>query len=140
MENKINRFPITWEQAHRDALHLAQKLKNRNFDAIVAVCRGGLVPAALIARELGIHLIDTICFENSGQSETVIKDTVIESKNILILDDIINTGKTAKTIRQKFPHAHYASLYAKEEVKDLVDSYVTVVSQDTWFVFPWEHE
>lgn len=142
MQNKtVNTFPVTWEQVHRDALRLANKLKEiQKFDAILAVCRGGLVPAALIARELNIHVIDTVCFDTNQNQEHIIKISSLPDKNLLVIDDIVNTGNTAKTVHKLFPAAHYASLYIKEDYKTLIDSYITAVDQNTWFIFPWEHE
>lgn len=141
MQNQTQKFPITWEQVHRDALRLADKLKNlQKFDAIIAVCRGGLVPASLVARALDIHIVDTLCFETKNNQEELIKTTSLTDKNLLIVDDIVNTGRTAKVVRRLFPNAHYASLYVKDDYKDLVDTYITDVNQETWFVFPWEHE
>ncbi len=139
MQSQNKKFPITWEQVHRDALRLAQKLQDKNFDALLAVCKGGLVPASLIARALDIHYIDTACFDGEN-SEQAIKLPELSGKNLLIVDDIINTGKTAAYLKQIYPSAHYASLYVKEEVMHLADSYITAVNQDTWFIFPWEHE
>lgn len=141
MQNQIQKFPITWEQVHRDALRLANKLKNiKQFDAIIAVCRGGLVPASLVARALDIHIVDTLCFVTKDNQEELIKTTALADKNLLIVDDIVNTGRTAKAVRRLFPNAHYASLYVKDDYKDLVDTYITDVNQNTWFIFPWEHE
>ncbi len=141
MQNQTQKFPITWEQVHRDALRLADKLKNiQKFDTIIAVCRGGLVPASLVARALDIRIVDTLCFETKNNEEELIKTTSLADKNLLIVDDIVNTGRTAKAVRRLFPNAHYASLYVKDDYKELVDTYITDVSQDTWFIFPWEHE
>ena len=141
MQNQTQKFPITWEQVHRDALRLADKLKKlQKFDAIIAVCRGGLVPASLVARALDIHIVDTLCFETKNNQEELIKTTSLTDKNLLIVDDIVNTGRTAKVVRRLFPNAHYASLYVKDDYKELVDTYITDVNQETWFVFPWEQE
>jgi len=141
MSNQAAKFPITWEQVHRDALRLAEKLKKvQQFDAILTVCRGGLVPASLVARALDIHIIDTLCFKTINNQEELVKGTTLPDKNLLIVDDIVNTGHTAKAVRRLFPNAHYASLYVKDDYKDLVDTYITDVNQETWFVFPWERD
>lgn len=141
MSNQTTKFPITWEQVHRDALRLAEKLKQvQQFDAILTVCRGGLVPAALVARALDIHVIDTLCFITKDNQEELIKHSALPDKNLLIIDDIVNTGHTAKAVRTLFPNAHYASIYVKDDYKELVDTWITDVKQDTWFIFPWEHD
>src|SRR6185312_14884499 len=58
-------FPVSWDQFHRDARALAWRLAEAGpFQAIVAITRGGLVPAAIIARELNLRLIDTVCISS----------------------------------------------------------------------------
>ena len=54
-------FYVSWEAFHRATKELAKMCLHGNFDSIVAVSRGGLVPATIIARELNIRVLDTIC-------------------------------------------------------------------------------
>ena len=66
MENSVERyqksFPVSWDQLHRDAKALAWRLAEKGpWDSVVAITRGGLVPSAIIARELEIRMIDTVC-------------------------------------------------------------------------------
>jgi xanthine phosphoribosyltransferase len=144
-------FPVSWDQFHRDARALAWRLNGAGpFDAIVTVTRGGLVPAAIVARELNLRLIETICissYEHIRQSElTVLKGVASElvhrsgggGKGVLIVDDLVDTGKTARVVRDLLPNAHFATVYAKPMGRPLVDTFVTEVSQDTWIVFPWD--
>ena len=58
----------------------------------------------------------------------------------LIIDDLVDTGKTAKAVRELLPKAHFATVYAKPAGRPLVDSFITEVSQDTWILFPWDSE
>lgn len=139
-------FPITWEQLHRDAKTLARKLfEKEKFESIVAITRGGLVPAAIIARELNIRMIDTICiasydWQNQTDNERIIKSLDGDGTNVLIIDDIADTGRTAQIIRKMLPKAHFATLYTKTTGKEFVDTFITEVSQDTWILFPWDSE
>ena len=58
-------FPVSWDQFHRDARALAWRLAASGpFNAIVAITRGGLVPAAIVARELNVRLIESVCVES----------------------------------------------------------------------------
>ena len=139
-------YPISWEQLHRDAKALSWRLHdlNRTWKGIVAVTRGGLVPAAIIARELDIHLIDTVCitsydWQNQGDS-TILKSIEGDGKDLLIIDDLVDTGGTAKIVRQMLPKAYFATVYAKPAGRPMVDAHVTEVSQDTWILFPWDAE
>jgi len=142
-------FPVSWDQFHRDARALAWRLAVRGgFSAIVAVTRGGLIPAGVIARELGLRVIDTICVasyhEEKEQGELrVLKPVspqILERphEEVLIIDDLVDTGATAKAVRDLLPGAFFATIYAKPAGLPLVDAFVTEVSQDTWIYFPWD--
>jgi xanthine phosphoribosyltransferase len=144
-------FPVSWDQFHRDARALAWRLHDAGpFEAMVAVTRGGLVPAAIVAREIGIRVIDTLCvtsYSHTAQGELQvlkgISDTVArlgdgKGKGLLIVDDLVDTGKTARIVRDLLPQAHFAAVYAKPLGKPLVDTFITEVSQDTWIFFPWD--
>jgi xanthine phosphoribosyltransferase len=145
-------FPVSWDQFHRDARALAWRLASAGpFNAIVCVTRGGLVPAAIVARELNVRLIETVCIESyvgiGRQGELrILKDVaqkVIDvgggaGKGVLIVDDLVDTGKTARIVRDSIPQAHFATVYAKPMGRPLVDTFITEVSQDTWIFFPWD--
>ena len=63
-------FPVSWEELHRTAKVLAHRLYDLPpFDGVVAITRGGLVPAAIVARELGIRVIDTVCVISCSRSD-----------------------------------------------------------------------
>jgi xanthine phosphoribosyltransferase len=143
-------FPVSWEQFHRDARALAWRLAGQRSDwkAIVCITRGGLVPAAIIAREIGIRLIETVCIASYHDYDTqgelqVLKDIAPnlredDGEGILIVDDLTDTGKTAALVRAMLPKAHFATVYAKPKGRPLVDTFITEVSQDTWIFFPWD--
>lgn len=139
-------FPVTWEQLHRDSRALAWRLLEKEyFKGIVAITRGGLVPAAVVARELGIHLVDTVCVssydwqDQRGEVE-ILKPLQMDGEGWLLIDDLVDTGRTAEAVRAMLPKAHFATVYAKPKGRPLVDSFVTEVSQDTWILFPWDSE
>lgn len=143
-------FPVSWDQFHRDARALAWRLSPRKaeWDAIVCITRGGLVPAAVISRELDIRVIETVSIASyhdyANQGELYILKPVAEhllkdgGKSVLIIDDLTDTGRTAQAVRDMLPEAHFATVYAKPKGVPLVDSFVTEVSQDTWIYFPWD--
>lgn len=141
-------FPVSWQELHRDAKALAWRLHGlRAWRGIVAVTRGGLVPAAIVARELDLRVIDTVSVKSydhqSIGATQVLKQAAIaaaDNADLLIVDDLVDTGATAKVVRDLLPGAHFATVYAKPAGKPLVDSYITEVSQDTWIMFPWDTE
>lgn len=149
--NTQKAFPVSWDRFHQDARALTWRLSgNGSWNAIVCVTRGGLVPAAIIARELGVRLIESLCVASYHDYQTqggiqVLKGLdpqLIEKaggeERILIVDDLVDTGKTAKVVRAMLPKAHFATIYAKPLGRPLVDTFVTEVSQDTWIYFPWD--
>lgn len=141
-------FFVSWEELHRDTRALCQSLLDHGapFQSIVAITRGGLFPAAIVARELDIRLIDTICVVSyagqQGQSQTnevtVLKGVEGDGQDMLLIDDLVDTGQTASVIRRLLPKAYFATVYAKPEGRPLVDFCVREVSQDTWIRFPWD--
>jgi xanthine phosphoribosyltransferase len=139
-------FPVTWDQLHRDSKALAWRLLDLGkFEGLVAITRGGLVPAAIVARELDIHLVDTVCVssynvKNEQGGIELLKPVNIDGEGWLLIDDLVDTGKTAKTVRDMLPKAHFATVYAKPLGRPLVDTFITEVSQDTWILFPWDSE
>lgn len=139
-------FSISWEQLQNDCRALAGKLLRvrKDWSRIVAIARGGLVPAAIIARELDIRVVDTVCISSytlRTQGElNVLKrpDLASVDDRWLIIDDLVDTGKTAGEVRRMFPDTHFATVYAKPEGRPMVDSFIMEVSQDTWILFPWD--
>ncbi|MBV9139094.1 MAG: xanthine phosphoribosyltransferase [Hyphomicrobiales bacterium] len=148
----IKAFPVSWDQFHRDCRALAWRLSGQApFSGIVSITRGGLVPAAIVARELGVRLIETVCissYEEVDRKESliVLKDIAssltsgahANGKGILVIDDLTDTGRTALVVRKMVPQAHFATVYAKPQGRPTVDTFVTEVSQDTWIYFPWD--
>ncbi len=144
-------FPVSWDQFHRDTRALVWRLAGAGpFEAIVCVTRGGLVPAAIVARELDIRLIETVCVISYNHTEQgdlhVLKGVAPnivalgggQGRGVLIVDDLVDTGRTAKVVRDLLPRAHFATVYAKPMGRPLVDTFITEVSQDTWIYFPWD--
>ncbi|MFT8244517.1 xanthine phosphoribosyltransferase [Roseomonas sp. BN140053] len=144
-------YIVSWDQLHRDAKALAWRLMDKGPDGgpwkgIVAITRGGLIPAAIIARELECRLIESVSVvtydEEQRGTPNVVKspDAAGDGEGWLLLDDLVDTGTTAKVVRTILPKAHFATVYAKPAGKPVVDTFVTEVSQDTWILFPWDTE
>jgi len=145
-------FQVSWDQFHRDARALAWRLSDKgSWQAIVCVTRGGMVPAMIIARELGIRTIETICvasyhdYQEQGGLKVLkpVAPQIVDlaggdGSAVLIIDDLVDTGKTARLVRDMLPKGHYATLYAKPQGRPMVDTFITEVSQETWIYFPWD--
>ncbi|MCC2095695.1 MAG: xanthine phosphoribosyltransferase [Hyphomicrobiales bacterium] len=149
-------FHVSWDQLHRDARALAWRLDGRGPDdgawrAVVAITRGGMAPAMIVARELDIRTVDTISVKSyhsgGGKADQRREAEVLKSPDqtmmgdgtgILVVDDLVDTGKTLELVRQLYPKAHFATIYAKPQGEPMVDTFITGVSQDTWIFFPWD--
>jgi xanthine phosphoribosyltransferase len=145
-------FHVSWDQIHRDSRALAWRLDKQGpleggaWKAVVAITRGGMAPAMIVSRELDIRTVDTISVKSyNHQAQTAPK--VIKAPNdammgdgtgVLIVDDLVDTGKTLELVRNLYPKAHFATVYAKPMGRGMVDTYITEVSQDTWIFFPWD--
>ena len=149
-------YAVSWDQLHRDSKALAWRLNDRGpWRGIVAITRGGLIPAAIIARELDVRRVESVSIvsyaagsggtlieeENSGVP-VVIKPPAAagDGAGFLIVDDLVDTGTTARVVRGLLPKAHFATVYAKPAGRPAVDDFITEVSQDTWILFPWDTE
>jgi xanthine phosphoribosyltransferase len=150
-QRPVRAISISWDELHRDARSLAALLANEGpFHVIVSIARGGLVPAAILARELGIRFIDTVCvasYQHANQGEVrLLKGLSLDimsasggrGKGVLVVDDLVDTGRTAQLVRGLLPDAHFAAIYAKPSGRPLLDTFVSEVPQDTWIHFPWD--
>ncbi len=143
-------YTVGWDQLHRDAKALAWRLIEKGpFTGVVAVTRGGLIPAAIVARELDCRLVESISVVSYGGEAPGTRATPVVIKppsaagdgaGFLIIDDLVDTGSTGRVVRALLPKAHFACIYAKPAARDVVDTYITEVSQDTWILFPWDTE
>lgn len=142
---------VSWIELHRDARYLSGELHRRKEDwkGIIAITRGGLVPAALVARELDIRLVDTICVvsyaattgggaANVQGEATVLKGVAGDGEGYLLIDDLVDTGRTAQVVRKLLPKAYFATLYAKPAGRPIVDLCVKEFKQNKWIHFPWD--
>jgi xanthine phosphoribosyltransferase len=149
-------FHISWDQIHRDSRALAWRLDGKGPDdgawrAVVAITRGGMAPAMIVARELDIRTVDTISvvsYHSGGGKADQRRDAKVlkspdaemmgDGTGILVVDDLVDSGKTLELVRKHYPNAHFATVYAKPEGEPQVDTFITGVSQDTWIFFPWD--
>lgn len=140
---------ISWEEFHRDTRTLCHELIERgSYDGIVAVSRGGLIPASIVARELELRLVDTICVvsyrgeqaQEQMDEADILKAPDGDGEGMILIDDLVDTGKTAQAVRDRLPNALFATVYAKPKGRPLVDTCVREVSQETWIRFPWDTE
>jgi len=143
---------ISWVELHRDSRYLAEILHQKGpWKGIIAVTRGGLVPAALVARELDIRLVDTVCVTSYDAVEAgvaanvqgevkVLKSVPGDGAGFLLIDDLVDTGRTARIVRELLPKAYFATLYAKPAGRPIIDVCIKEFKQEKWIHFPWDIE
>ena len=142
-------FPVSWDQFHRDARALAWRLASAGpFNAIVAITRGGLVPAAIVARELEVRVIETVSIASYHDYKTqgglkVLKTIAPDVSNlndgakILIVDDLVDLGPPPSWCARCSPEP-ISPPSTPNPWGPPSSTFITEVSQDTWIYFPWD--
>ena len=137
-------FP-TYDEIHEKSVKLAEliKDKNINFTKMVVVSRGGFVPASVVAYCLGIQDVDIVSIQSyihREPGEAFVHRAPKTDEVVLVIDDIVDKGGTAKALREFMPNMHLAVVYAKPRGLPLANTYVEEITQETWPVFPWDEE
>lgn len=135
-------YYLSWDELHRDTRALARQLTHVRWKGIISIARGGLVPGAILARELNLRVVDTLCiasYDHDRQGEVnVLKSVPGDGDGYLLVDDLVDTGKTAEIALQLLPKATFVTIYAKPQAEALAQHFVRAFSQDTWIHFPWD--
>ena len=137
-------YYLGWEEFHRDTRALAWQLleSGKQWRGIVGIARGGLIPAAIVARELNIRLLDTLCiasYDHTQQGTSQILKTLDDDgSDWLMIDDLVDTGTTANLARELLPHATIATIYAKPAGKNTAHYWQREFAQHVWIHFPWD--
>ncbi|MDD2659533.1 MAG: phosphoribosyltransferase [Methylococcales bacterium] len=152
MHSKLPCTFITWEEVYSLCHQLAQQLRKANFriDVIVAIARGGYMPARLLSDMLGIHDLDCFKIEHYQgaykQQEAVVKyplNADINGRNVLLLDDVCDSGDTFEVGIGHIRHCgavnelRTAVLHLKTVSRYVPDFYVEEVREWRWLIYPW---
>ncbi|HDR1419789.1 TPA: xanthine phosphoribosyltransferase [Pasteurella multocida] len=138
------KYVVTWDMFQMHARKLSERLLPASqWKGIIAVSRGGLFPAAVLARELGIRHIETVCIasyhDHVEQGELkVLHRAEGDGEDFIVVDDLVDTGNTARAIRDMYPKAKFVTVFAKPAGAALVDDYVIDIPQNTWIEQPWD--
>jgi xanthine phosphoribosyltransferase len=138
---------LSWDQIHSAARGIYESLREAFAPTeILAITRGGLIPAGLFAyffdvKKVSVVGMERIGTEDGGRYVHRLNDfpaySEEQQETLLIVDDVADTGITAGVVRQFYPRATIVTLSAKPAGRDKVDRYSILVPQDTWIVFPW---
>jgi hypoxanthine phosphoribosyltransferase len=127
----MNRLEIGWYAFHGACEEVVKQLRRdcraRRSSVILGVARGGFVPASIVAYGLGI----SACRSADHQSIRSERD------DLIVVDDICDTGRTFSLLRQSYPNALYVAAYAKPAGKEYCHYFGRLVDQSQWLVFPF---
>jgi hypothetical protein len=151
----IDKQYYSWEQIHTMVAQLAGPLRERQFDAMLAITRGGLVPAGLLAYHLDTRniLVAAVQFYTGigtrAAAPTFLQfpaDPFLQRKTILIVDDIWDSGKTINAVQQRVVAAGGTPITAVLHYKPTASQFPDqqpdhyVEATDAWIVYPWERD
>ncbi len=144
----IEKYYYGYEDFKVDVNHLALKLQNENFEAIIGVARGGLLLTQFLAIKLNLRdvfTINSILYDDMTKKEngTVFNIPDLSSyRKVVIADDIIDSGETIeniiKILSANFPNIEFkvASLFYKKTAcvkPDFMEK-----EANGWIDFFWE--
>lgn len=146
---------LTWSEIYKNAIKLTELMHSRGYgtevnapyplQGIVAITRGGLAPAAILSQKMNIKTVETFALSSydarhqQGSMKNY-KELNDPEGRWLVVDDLVDTGKTIQFIRPFLPKSLFVTLYAKPQGLTACDLYGEQVDQETWLVFPWEEE
>ncbi|MBI4066903.1 hypothetical protein HY407_00840 [Candidatus Gottesmanbacteria bacterium] len=138
---------ISWKDYHQACITLVKKIKNLRIDKIVAISRGGLVPARILSDLTGISIshITIESYQSLKQKKyltiTEVPSTNFNDKTLLIVDDVADTGRTFKRAISYFKNFRVKKIftlapYLKSQSKHIPDFWAKKI--DAWLIFPYE--
>jgi hypoxanthine phosphoribosyltransferase len=145
---------LGWDDIQREVDDLVVKL-DREFDAMLVVTRGGMIPACLISERLDMRNILVAAVQLYTGIGTTLADPVflqfpddalLNGQSILVVDDVWDSGRTAMAVRERVKraggHPEVAVLHYKPRASRFPDhtpDYYAEITDD-WIVYPWDDE
>lgn len=140
---------ISWNEFHNDTKSLANKLKKdcdlSKVKGLIAISRGGLLPAGIISYELDIRIVESVTvITYDGEEQRDSKDSKIisslksDGEGYIVIDDLADSGNTIDILRKKIPKAIYATVYSKPKGLPKTDLFAKEMPQEKWIMFPWD--
>jgi xanthine phosphoribosyltransferase len=147
-EGNMEKTFLSWEDVQNLSNQVAENIATHAQGqdiTLVAVSRGGLIPAQLIAYKLDIRdirVMKLISYEDEGARQEVkdiSTDTLPNGENVYFIDDLADSGSTLAYIKQRFPQAHTCVLLSKECTQITPDIVAkSGLNGSSWIVFPWD--
>lgn len=138
---------FTWQDIENDCRALAEMLrKSGPMLGLIGIARGGLVPTSLLSYLLDVRNVKTVAVTSYfGRRQVTAEilgsvDEIKDGEGWVFIDDLAETGQTAKLIRRRYPKARFAVLYTKPDGQAYTDYFVKLLRQNVWVEYPWEKE
>ena len=151
---EIKREVLTWERFGVATRELAHSVVDSGYEPemVIAIARGGLIPAGALAYAIGIKAAGTLNVEFYSDIEETLPDPVVLEplldtdavidKRLLVVDDVADSGRTLDLVlgllRRHTPHVRSAVLYTKP--RTIVRPDYSWRETDRWINFPWSSE
>jgi len=122
----MDKIYLDWKDIEAAVENLAHQIKqsDESIEAITGLPRGGLIPAVLLSHKLELPYVDS-------------HNDFDDYKNILVVDDICDSGETLKEHHQFFTTA---TIHYKQSAIVKPDFYYSLAPRDKWIVYPWEQK
>lgn len=127
---------ITWEHYDEMLNKLYRRVQDQNYDMIIGVTRGGLVPAVQLSHLLGVPM-GTVQYQLRDGNGSMHIISQQGYQKALIVDDICDTGDTIRGLSEVFKNTDFAVLIDKTG-DSMVKYRAEYFEADDWVVFPWE--
>lgn len=156
LSTSLTKRQIGWTELLELISSGAQEIKrvHEDIDTIVALSRGGLIPARLIAQKLNVKKVFSFGINFYNRDDKLKKVPTIYqplpenfwSSNILVVDDIIDSGSSIKHVVNYINKRYYSDnvplvysvFFRPNEQKVVPNFYSELLIQPAWIVMPWE--
>ena len=130
-----------------DILSMCQNLEHDvskiRPDLIVGVTRGGLLPAVHLSHALSVPMVTlqwSTRDDPTTELNTDIEKAINEGKTVVFVDDINDTGRTFKEIKEQYKGGKYVALAERHGTVFKTDARSLRIDDQRWIVFPWEKD
>ena len=153
MENKANKIYLSWSDVNKLISKMIPGLQVNDYDLVLAITRGGIVPSAIISERLAIQqvLVASVDFYEDPEHDLdwpvfmqFPADSFLRGKQVLIVDDIWDRGKEMVSVTERVEQAGgspaSAVLHYKPHRSQFFDKSPSFYAAETkdWIIYPWE--
>ena len=152
--NKVNTKLVQWEEVVQWSRLLAEKIEASGYipDLVIAIARGGYVPARLLCDFLDVHDLLSIQILHWGKAAEITAvahvkypyEVNLQGKKVLLVDDIVDTGDSVIVARDYILSKWRPSMlkiaamqWISPVAKIKPDYYVEEVKEWVWYQYPW---